>query len=70
MVPRSAREKIKQQILDDQSDNSGNHDKVPQSQRKSSNKHRPSYSTAKKEKRNKSETNKNLYSSLVNIMMN
>ncbi len=54
MVPRSAREKIKQQILDDQSDNSGNPDKISKSQRKSSKKHMPSYSTAKKDKRNRS----------------
>lgn len=38
--------------------------------KKSRRKKVPSYSTAKKEMRTRSETCKNLYSSLVNIMMN
>lgn len=48
MVPRSAREKIKQKILDDQSEDDRNPDKVSKSQRKSSKKNLPSYSAAKK----------------------
>jgi len=44
--------------------------KMQQSTKKSRRKKVPSYSTAKKEMRTRSETCKNLYSSLVNIMMN